>query len=72
MTLSIEINKMQHSAFVILRDVYERVIYAECHILALYAECCYAECHYVLCPYAEYRGALDVSYANISVITFQN
>ncbi len=37
------------------------VIYAWCHILALYAECDYArfryaECRYAECHYAEYRG----------------
>jgi hypothetical protein len=31
--------------------------YAECHIYALYAECCYAECHYTERHYAECRGA---------------
>ncbi len=25
------------------------VAYAECHIKALYAECCYADCHYTVC-----------------------
>ncbi len=33
------------------------VTYAECHTLALYAECPYAQCHYVECHYAECRGA---------------
>jgi hypothetical protein len=38
------------------------VIYADCHILALYSECNYAECHYgkchyAECHYAEFRGA---------------
>jgi hypothetical protein len=31
------------------------VIYAECHIQALYAV--YAECHYAECRYVEYRYA---------------
>jgi hypothetical protein len=34
------------------------VTYAECHILAPYAECRYAECHY-----AECRGA-SLDYSN--------
>ncbi len=33
------------------------VIYAECRIIALYAECHYAECHYAECHYAVCRGA---------------
>jgi hypothetical protein len=38
------------------------VIYAECHMLASFAECRYAECHYAECHnaecrYAERRGA---------------
>jgi hypothetical protein len=33
------------------------VIYAECHIQALNAECHYAECRYAECRYAECRGA---------------
>ncbi len=32
------------------------VIYAECHIQALYAECQYAECPYAECRYAECRA----------------
>jgi hypothetical protein len=35
-----------------------RVIYAECHIQAPYAECHYAECRYAECHYAECRGAI--------------
>ena len=31
--------------------------YAECQILALYAECLNAECLYAYCRYAECRGA---------------
>ena len=37
------------------------VTYAECHILALYAECRYAGCHY-----AECRGALSSSLTEYS------
>jgi hypothetical protein len=37
------------------------VIYAECHIQALYAECRYAEYHYAECRYAECRGTPDAS-----------
>ncbi len=33
------------------------VIYAECHIQALYAECRYAQCRYAECRYAECRYA---------------
>ena len=33
------------------------VIYVECHIPALYAECRFAECRYAECHYAECRGA---------------
>jgi hypothetical protein len=32
------------------------IVYAECHKLALYAECHYAECRYAECHYAECRG----------------
>jgi hypothetical protein len=33
------------------------VIYAECHIQALYAECHYSECRYPEIHYAECHGA---------------
>jgi hypothetical protein len=33
------------------------VVYAEWHILTLFAELHYAECHYAECPYAECRYA---------------
>ncbi len=33
------------------------VIYAECHMQALYAEWHYAECRYAECRYAEGRSA---------------
>ncbi len=33
------------------------VIYAKCHIQALYADCRYAGCHYAGCHYAECRSA---------------
>jgi hypothetical protein len=32
------------------------VIYAQCHMLASFAEFHYAECRYVECRYAECRG----------------
>jgi hypothetical protein len=34
------------------------VMYAECHKLALYAECQYAECRHAECRHTERRGAL--------------
>jgi hypothetical protein len=37
------------------------VSYAECHKLALYADCHYAECYYAKCPCAECRGAIQLS-----------
>ncbi len=33
------------------------VIYAECHMEAIYTECRYAECRYAECRYAECHGA---------------
>ncbi len=33
------------------------VIYAECHVQAVYAECRYAECRYAECRNAECRSA---------------
>ncbi len=46
------------------------VIYAQCHIKALYAECHYAECRYAECRYAEYHGthATAVSLPSYDVI----
>jgi hypothetical protein len=35
----------------------QNVIYAKCHIQALYAECHYVECRCAECRYVEYRGA---------------
>jgi hypothetical protein len=39
------------------------IIYSDCHIQALYAECHYAvsQCHYAECPYAECRGTFKAS-----------
>ncbi len=39
--------------------------YADCHILALCAECHFAECRYAECHYAECRGAFCNPRSNI-------
>ncbi len=65
MTLSITINKMQHSAqqhstlcraLLCWVSIVLSVIYAECHIQALSAECHYAECWYAECRGAQLMG----------------
>jgi len=38
------------------------IMYAECHKLALYAECRYAECHYAKCRYAECHGSIKYTF----------
>ncbi len=42
-------------------SVMPSVIYAECHIQALFAEFHYAECRYAECHFAECRGALSLT-----------
>ncbi len=34
------------------------VVYAECHIRAIFADCQYAECRYAQCRYAKCLGTL--------------
>jgi hypothetical protein len=53
-----------------LSVIYDESRYAECHKLALYAEClyaecCYAECRYAECRHAECRGTLFIIFLSI-------
>jgi len=36
----------------------QSVIYTECHLQALQAECQYVDCHYAQCHYVECHGAI--------------
>jgi hypothetical protein len=50
------------------------VIYAECHNLVHYAECCYAACHhavycYVVCHYTE---CIMLNFVMLSVIMLKS
>ncbi len=47
------------------------VTYAECHIKALYAECCYAKCRYAECRYTEWRGTLSSTVSSSKVCTIK-
>jgi hypothetical protein len=40
------------------------VVYAECHILARYAECHYAECHYAAC-----RGTITAALGDSATVS---
>jgi hypothetical protein len=47
------------------------VVYAECHKLALYAECHYAEFHYAKCHYTDCPVATVEKSQHISLVIWK-